>query len=346
MFRELDVATNLKSHMNLKSIFLFVALLSLTCTSNAQSDLQLANIGDFKTTNGDIIKDCVIGYRTIGKLNAEKNNVVLFPTWLAGTSEHINNSFANSIIDTSGLYIIVVDALTNGVSSSPSNTEDFPTITTRDMVNSQYLLLVNHLNIKHVYAVMGISLGGMQTLEWTVAYPDFMDKAISIVGTPKLSSYDMLVWQTMEDLLTEAEQEPQKLDFAYKLAYNIFLMNINTPTLFAKTQNPDNLDIFLEQQYSTRINPKDYMAGIKTILQHDIYKSSNCTKENIKNIIKADVLIISAAQDHLVTPISAIELSKELNAELLLLQSDCGHGLSVCEAESIKNAITKFLSDK
>jgi homoserine O-acetyltransferase len=333
--------------MNLKSISLLIALLFWTHMGNAQSELQLVNIGDFKTSNGNIIKDCVVGYRTMGKLNAERSNVVLWPTWFAGTSEQIVNSgLTNSLIDTSGLFIIIVDALTNGVSSSPSNTGDFPIISIRDMVNSQYLLLVNHLNIKHVYAIMGISMGGMQTFEWVVAYPDFMDKAIPIVGTPKQSSYDILVWRTMADLLTEAGQDPQKLDFAYKQAINIFLMNVNTPTLFAKTQNPDSLDIYLEQQYSTRIKPEDFLAGIKAMIPHDIYKSSGCAQENIKNIIKADMLIILAAQDHLVNPISAIELSKELNAELVMLQSDCGHGVSVCESEKIKNAVTEFLSDK
>ena len=38
----------------------------------------MVNIGDFKTSNGDIINDCKIGYRTVGILNAEKSNVVLW----------------------------------------------------------------------------------------------------------------------------------------------------------------------------------------------------------------------------------------------------------------------------
>ena len=334
--------------MNLKFIcLLIITILPWTNVNYAQSELQLVNIGDFKTSKGDIIKDCKIGFRTVGKLNVDKSNVVLWPTWFTGTSEQIiNYGFTNSLIDTTGLFIIIVDALTNGVSSSPSNTPDFPTISVRDMVNSQYILLVNHLNIDHVFAVMGISMGGMQTFEWVVAYPDFMDKAIPIVGSPKQSSYDKLVWQTMADLMTEAGQDPQKLDFAYKKAHNIVLMNANTPTLFAETIKPDSLDIYLEEEYSRLMKPEDYLGGLNAMIPHDIYKSANCNLTNVKNIVEADMLIIPATQDHLVNPLSSIELSKVLNAELVTLSGNCGHGAFGCETEKVKNAVTEFLNDR
>jgi homoserine O-acetyltransferase len=334
--------------MNLKlSGLLFLVLFSWAHESYSQSELRLVNIGDFKTTNGDIIKDCMIGYRTLGELNAEKSNVVLWPTWFTGTSEQvISYGFTSSLIDTAGLFIVIVDALTNGVSSSPSNTADFPTISIRDMVNSQHSLLVNHLDISHLFAVIGISMGGMQTFEWVIAYPDFMDKAIPIVGSPKQSSYDLLVWKTMADLMTEAGQDPQRLEFAYKIAINILMMNARTPTLFAETHNPDNLDIYLENQYSQAMRSEDFLGGMNAMIPLDIYKSANCSFENVKNIIKADMLIISATQDHLVNPISAIQLSKELDADLVTLTSNCGHGAFGCETEKIKNATVEFLKDR
>jgi pimeloyl-ACP methyl ester carboxylesterase len=69
------------------------------------------------------------------------------------------------------------------------------------MVRSQHALLTGELKLDHVYAVAGLSMGGMQALQWAVTYPDYMTKAISIVGTPKQTSYDLLLWKSELDII-------------------------------------------------------------------------------------------------------------------------------------------------
>src|SRR5690349_14212526 len=83
---------------------------------------QYASLGDFKLENGQIIRDCRVAYRTFGQLNAEKSNVVLFTTWFTGnTAELIDAIGPGKLIDSSKYYVIAVDALGDGFSSSPSN---------------------------------------------------------------------------------------------------------------------------------------------------------------------------------------------------------------------------------
>ena len=66
---------------------------------------------------------------------------------------------------------------------------------------TEYRLVTETLHLKHLRAVMGISMGGMQTFECTVDYPDFMDLAIPIVGLTQPTSYDLLLWNSEEDAI-------------------------------------------------------------------------------------------------------------------------------------------------
>jgi homoserine acetyltransferase len=57
--------------------------------SSSAPELKFGELGDFKLESGAFIRDCRIGYRTLGKLNDDKSNVVLFPTWFTGSSEQL-----------------------------------------------------------------------------------------------------------------------------------------------------------------------------------------------------------------------------------------------------------------
>lgn len=170
---------------------------------------RFANLGDFQLEDGEILRDCQIGYRTIGNLNPERSNVLVVPTWAGGTTaQWLENVGPGRLADPTHYYVILVDALSNGISSSPSNSRaqprmHFPKITIRDMVDSQHELVTKILDITHVKAVMGISMGGIETFQWMVEYPGFMDKAIPIVGSPRLAAYDLVDWQAQIDAIQD-----------------------------------------------------------------------------------------------------------------------------------------------
>lgn len=72
---------------------------------------------------------------------------------------------------------------------------DFPVITVGDMVRAQRRLL-DALGISSVLAVMGGSLGGMQALEWSVAYPSAVRGCILTASTSRLQTQG-LAWNAI-----------------------------------------------------------------------------------------------------------------------------------------------------
>ncbi len=146
-------------------------------------------------------------------------------------------SALGKMADTDRFFVIAIDALSNGVSTSPSNWqggagEEFPAVSVADMVRSQHRLLTRYLEIDHAAAVMGISMGGMQALQWLGQYPGFVDKAVAINGSPRMTSYDLVQWQThesaIEHLLNAGIANPEIMQFLTRLN----LITLWTPRYF------------------------------------------------------------------------------------------------------------------
>jgi len=127
---------------------IIVMLLLWSSGALAQDNLQFANKGNYRLENGQTIRNGRIAYRTFGVLNSDKSNVVLFPTWLAGTTQELIDLELigpGKMADSSKYFFVAVDAFGNGVSSSPSNSmhqhnQTFPRFSIKDMVNAQHLL--------------------------------------------------------------------------------------------------------------------------------------------------------------------------------------------------------------
>jgi len=328
-----------------KNLKFTLLLLFIAFSVWGSEEQHMVQIGDLKTVGSDTIRQCKVGYRLLGHFNSEKTNAILWPTWYTGTSYDVSKIIP-SIVDTSHFAVIVVDALGNGVSSSPSNTEGFPQITIRDMVNSQHELLVKHFGINHIYAVGGISMGGMQTLEWLVAYPEFMDKAISIVGTPKQSFRDLLLWQTELALIEQAKRinNPEELEHTRRRLSDIQFLELYTPEYFVRNYKSTDLQSIISKLYQEEdYNIFNLHSQLEAMIDQDIYRSSGEDPDKIVDAVKANVLIIVAVNDHMVNPQNSINLSKQISCKLELVDNECGHNLLDCGSVQVKNAIHSFL---
>jgi homoserine O-acetyltransferase len=136
--------------LNARFYLPFASLLVFSIPAHAQEQ-KFASLGEFKLESGEVIHDCRVGYRTFGKLNADGSNAILFPTWANGTTDQLQHTIGphTGVVDYADYFVILIDALANGVSSSPSNSAaqsrmKFPKITVRDMVNSQYQVAYWH----------------------------------------------------------------------------------------------------------------------------------------------------------------------------------------------------------
>ncbi|HVU46797.1 MAG TPA: alpha/beta fold hydrolase [Terracidiphilus sp.] len=278
---------------------------------------------------------------------------MLFPTWFSGVSANLADAIKpDSLVDPTKYFVIAVDALGDGVSSSPSNSTTqhgtaFPAFTIQDMVNTEYRLATETLGLKHLHAVMGISMGGIQTFEWIVDYPGFMDAAIPIVGSPHPDSRDLLLYRADADAVRSDpafQQGHYTQPITAPVAQLIWDLNLTTPANYLHTHTTDQFNADYAAAHAKGIQPfdaNDWLAQLDAIDHHDIAHGSSM--EDAARRIKARVLIVNAAQDHMVSPEPALDFAKLIGAKTIVLQSDCGHLAPGCEAATLDPAVRAFL---
>jgi homoserine O-acetyltransferase len=334
------------------SCIFYTAILALTIvhTTLAQGEQKFAELGDFKLESGDSIRGCRIGYRTFGQLNQAKSNGVLFPTWFSGTTEMlVSNVSRDGLVDPADSFVILVDALGNGVSSSPSNSPSqrgaaFPRITIRDMVNAEHLLVTKVFGINHLRAVMGISMGGMQTFQWMVSYPDFMDLALPIVGTTQQTAYDLLLWQTE---LQVVENAARCGGDALPLIARIQALNLYTPNYRNAHTGAAQFEQFIageEKNLKPVFNGDNWSAQLRAMMAHDIAGSFNGSLAAAADSVRARTLVVVARQDHMVNPQPSVAFARLIRAEVIEVAGDCGHNFAACENEKIGPRTRRFLA--
>jgi len=164
--------------------------------------------------SGVVLPQYHLTYETYGELNANKSNAVLICHALSG-NHHVAGKYKETDkalgwwdnlvgpgrpLDTNKFFVIGVNNLggCHG-SSGPSNTNPatdrpysatFPVVTVEDWVESQARLM-DYLGIEQLAAVIGGSLGGMQALQWTIAFPERVRHALVIASAPNLTAQNM-----------------------------------------------------------------------------------------------------------------------------------------------------------
>lgn len=315
--------------------------------SNIIAQVKFAEFGNHTLRNGEVLENARIGYSTYGSLNLDKKNAILFPTWYAGTGESLTPYIGKeAMIDTTKYYVVVVEALGNGISSSPSNTDikdggKFPEFGIGDMVDLEHKLIKEVLGLDHLYAITGISMGGMQTYQWMASYPDFFDKAIPIVGSPKLSVYDQLNYEIFKKILNKEIQHGTKEETFLMLEYALGL----TPQYYEG--GTESIDEVLQKikDEAKRYDVRDLHSQMLAISNYSLDQDLSKHKvKSLSELFKGEAFIIYSRTDHLVAPSANLEVIKGLNAQSLDLNSKCGHYTFGCDLEKLNMAVKNFLN--
>lgn len=175
-----------------------------------QGAFVLHDLGHLILECGETLRGAKLACRTFGTLNADKSNAVLVTTWFSGTGKVMQDVYvgAGHALDPAKYFIVIVDQLGSGVSSSPHNTPApqamarFPRLSIGDDVNAQARLLSQVFGIERLALVVGGSMGGQQVYEWAVSRPDMVERAAPIACTARISHHQKVFVETLKEAIT------------------------------------------------------------------------------------------------------------------------------------------------
>jgi homoserine O-acetyltransferase len=175
-----------------------------------QGPYELFSLGDFVLEEGDTLRDCELAYATFGGLNEAKDNAILITTWYSGTHRSFADFYigAEHALNPEKYFIVVINQLGNGLSSSPHNTDGphamgrFPHVRIGDDVRAQEQLLREGFGIEELQLVTGGSMGAQQTYEWAVRFPEKVKRAAPLAGTAKITPHDFIYAEALKEAIS------------------------------------------------------------------------------------------------------------------------------------------------
>jgi homoserine O-acetyltransferase/O-succinyltransferase len=331
--------------------------------SPGQPPHQLYRIGDLTLESGGVIKDFAISYVTHGTLNAKKSNAILMVTAINGNHHRLDFLIGpGKALDTNKYFVICTDAIANGLTTSPSNSMaqprmKFPKFLIRDMVASQHKLLTEHLGINHVVAVIGPSMGGMQTLQWGVSYPEFMDSLVGIVPLAKTPAWTVTVLEaTRKAIMLDPAWKNGESEQGIRLWRDILNFLAARSPEVSRDQFDKPLDIlpYLQAQETGLIkafDANDWIYQTWAYEKHDIGTTQGFNGDTTKALraIKAKTLILVGTKDLLNPewePVDAARFIRDVRVTTISPGTVTGHasagGVFPADVDFLNREISAF----
>lgn len=165
----------------------------------ADGDTGVFQAGQVQLQSGRTFRNMALVYKTFGTLNAERSNVILYPT--SYSAQHTDIEFmvsAGGALDPSKYFIVIANLFGNGLSSSPSNTPwpdigtRYPDVTCFDAVQVQRRMLRELWGIEHLALVYGWSMGAMQAYHWAALFPEAVARIAVVCGAARCAPHNQV----------------------------------------------------------------------------------------------------------------------------------------------------------
>jgi homoserine O-acetyltransferase len=164
--------------------------------------------GDITLQSGAVLPSARLSWKTHGTLSPGRDNVIVYPTsygaqhpdleWLIGPDR---------ILDPRRWFIVIPDMFGNGLSSSPSDTAEYPTlVTVHDNVRTQRRALSELFGIDRIACVYGWSMGALQAYHWAALFPALVERIVVNCGVARTAVHNQVFLRSLMAILEAAPQ--------------------------------------------------------------------------------------------------------------------------------------------
>lgn len=240
--------------------------------------------------DGETLPSLRVHYLTLGTPHRDArgqiDNALLVLHWTGADSKAVTTqAYTKSLydagrpLDASRYFLIFPDAIDCGHTSKPSDglRAKFPNYGYGDMVDIQHRLVAETLGIKHLHAILGMSMGGMNAWQWAEAYPDEMGGVMPVVSLPTKVSGRNAIWRHLAIDLIRDDPSYQGGNYTAPLtgtarAYALLCMMIDgVAHLQTVAPNGDGAETFVSQiaAQSRGIDSNDVLYSLKSSGDYD-----------------------------------------------------------------------------
>ena len=326
----------------------------------------------FDLEQGGRLPSVEVGYRTWGTLDADGGNAVWICHALTGSADADQwwtRLFGpGRSLDPARDFIVCSNILgscygtTGPTSLDPATGEPwhgtFPAITIRDMVRVQRAL-ADRLGIRRIRMVVGGSLGGMQTLEWGLLYPELVESLVCIASTARHSAWCIGLSEAQRQAIAAdprwrggrypAEDPPVAgLSAARAMAMLSYRSFPSFEERFARrTQDADLFAVesylrYQGRQLVDRFDPATYVTLTRAMDTHDVSRGRGDFEEVLRGV-RQPTLVVSIDSDVLYWPAEQREIARLVpGARLAVMDSIHGHDAFLIDVDRLDGMVADF----